>query len=74
MLDVTLEDRTRLNSETQCVLGHPDNPLTWDALREKFDGLVEPVLGPDKCGALFDHRRNFLQPGTIGKISEHLAG
>jgi 2-methylcitrate dehydratase PrpD len=73
-LEVTLEDGTRLNSETQCVLGHPDNPLGWDALREKFDGLVEPVLGPDKCGTLFDHGRNFLQPGTIGKISELLAG
>ena len=71
-LEVTLEDGTRLHGETQCVLGHPDNPLTWDALREKFDGLVEPVLGAAKTQQLFDLGRGFLQPGSIAKISELL--
>jgi 2-methylcitrate dehydratase PrpD len=71
-LEVTLEDGTRLHGETQCVLGHPDNPLTWDALREKFDGLVEPVLGAEQTGELFDLGRNFLQPGSIAKISKLL--
>jgi 2-methylcitrate dehydratase PrpD len=73
-LEVTLEDGERLHGETQCVIGHPDNPLTWDALREKFDGLVEPVLGAEKAARLFDLGRNFLQPGSIAKISELLAG
>ena len=72
-LEVTLEDGERLHGETQCVIGHPDNPLTWDALREKFDGLVEPVLGPEKAAKLFDLGRNFLQPGSIAKISDLLA-
>lgn len=72
-LEVTLDDGKRLYGETQCVLGHPDNPLTWDALREKFDGLVEPVLGAEKAATLFDLGRNFLQPGSIAKISELLA-
>ena len=72
-LEVTLEEGTRLHGETQCVLGHPDNPLTWDALREKFDGLVEPVLGAEKTEKLFDLGRNFLQPGSIAKISDLLA-
>ena len=72
-LEVTLEDGERLHGETQCVMGHPDNPLTWDALREKFDGLVEPVLGAEKTTKLFELGRNFLQPGSIAKISELLA-
>jgi 2-methylcitrate dehydratase PrpD len=72
-IEVTLEDGRRLNGETQCVLGHPDNPLTWDALREKFEGLVVPVLGADKSASLFELGRDFLQPGSIAKISELLA-
>jgi hypothetical protein len=48
--------------------------VAWDALREKFEGLVEPVLGADKCAALFQLGRDFLQPGSVGKISELLAG
>jgi 2-methylcitrate dehydratase PrpD len=73
-LEVTLEDGERLHGETQCVLGHPDNPVSWDVLREKFDGLVEPVLGRDKCAELFDLGRNFLDTGSIAKIGELLAG
>jgi 2-methylcitrate dehydratase PrpD len=72
-LEVTLEDGQRLEGECQCVLGHPDNPVAWDALREKFEGLVEPVLGAEKCATLFQLGRNFLQPGSIGRISDLLA-
>jgi 2-methylcitrate dehydratase PrpD len=73
-VEVTLEDGQRLVGECQCVLGHPENPVSWDALREKFEGLVEPVLGLEKCATLFDLGRNFLHPGSIAKISELLAG
>ena len=72
-LEVTLDSGEVLHGETQCVLGHPDRPMPWDALREKFDGLVEPVLGAQKAAALFDLGRNFLQPGSIAKLSELLA-
>ncbi|MCC6533110.1 MAG: MmgE/PrpD family protein [Burkholderiales bacterium] len=71
-LDVTLTDGTVVHGETQCVLGHPDNPLSWEALQEKFDGLVEPVLGREQSGKLFDLGRNFLRPGSIAKISAML--
>jgi 2-methylcitrate dehydratase PrpD len=73
-LEVTLEDGQRLEGECQCVLGHPDNPVAWDTLREKFEGLVEPVLGREQCAALYQLGRDFLQPGSIGRISELLAG
>ena len=72
-LDVTLEDGERLHGETQCVLGHPDNPVSWETLREKFDGLVEPVLGCDRTAQLFELGRGFMQPGTIANIGELLA-
>ena len=72
-VDVTLEDGERLKGECQCVLGHPDNPVAWDVLREKFEGLVEPVLGRQQCATLFQLGRNFLEPGSIGKISDLLA-
>jgi 2-methylcitrate dehydratase PrpD len=71
-LDVTLDDGTVLHGETQCVLGHPDNPLSWEALGEKFDGLVVPVLGTEKTATLFELGRNFLQPGSIAKLSKLL--
>jgi 2-methylcitrate dehydratase PrpD len=72
-IEATLDDGSHLHGETQCVLGHPDNPLTWEAMREKFDGLVEPVLGAEKTATLFGLGRNFLQPGSIAKIGELLA-
>ena len=72
-LDVTLEGGERVHAQTDIVMGHPDNPMSWDALREKFEGLVEPVLGTDKGAKLFELGRNFLDPGSIGKISDLLA-
>jgi hypothetical protein len=72
-LEVTLDNGERVHGETQCVLGHPDNPVSWDGLREKFDGLVEPVLGAEKAAKLFDLGRNFLKGGSIGQIGALLA-
>ena len=42
-------------------------------LREKFEGLAEPILGKEKCATLYELGRNFLQPGSIEKISAVLA-
>jgi len=72
-LDVTLEGGERVQARTDMVMGHPDNPMTWDALREKFEGLVEPVLGAQRTATLFHLGRNFLEPGSIGKLSDLLA-
>ena len=72
-VDVTLEDGERLLGETKCVMGHPDNPVSWDGLRDKFEGLVEPVLGAEKTKTLYELGRNFLRPGSIAKLSDLLA-
>ena len=73
-LDVYLADGEQLHADTDIVIGHPDNPMSWDDLRVKFDGLAEPVIGTDKAQTLFDTARNFEQPGSIARISALLAG
>jgi len=73
-MDVYLEDGTVLHGETAIIRGHPDNPASWDELHDKFVGLVEPVLGRVKAEALFDAGRTFGAPGSMGRLSELLAG
>ena len=73
-LDVYLADGEHLHADTDIVIGHPDNPMSWDDLRIKFDGLVEPIIGAQKAKTLFRTARDFEQPGTIGKISALLTG
>jgi 2-methylcitrate dehydratase PrpD len=72
-LDVYLADGEHLHADTDIVIGHPDNPMSWDDLRVKFEGLVTPVIGAQKTNALFDTARHFEQPGSIRKISALLA-
>ncbi len=73
-LDVYLTDGEHLHADTDIVIGHPDNPMSWDDLRLKFDGLVEPIIGASKAKPLFETARSFEQPGSIRKISQLLAG
>ena len=71
-LDVTLADGEQLHADTDIVIGHPDNPMSWDDLRVKFDGLVVPVIGANKAATLFETAQTFA-PGAIQKISALLA-
>ena len=73
-LDVYLTDGEHLHADTDIVIGHPDNPMSWDDLRVKFEGLAVPVIGADKAKTLFDTARSFEQPGSLPKISALLAG
>ena len=73
-LDVYLANGEHLHADTDIVIGHPDNPMSWDDLRVKFEGLVEPVIGAAKAKTLFDTARHFEQPGSIARISALLAG
>ncbi|MGE5525390.1 MAG: MmgE/PrpD family protein [Rhodospirillaceae bacterium] len=73
-LDVYLEDGTHLHADTDIVRGHPDNPLSWDEIRGKFLGLVEPKLGKPRTEALFDAARAFGAPGSMARLSTLLEG
>ena len=72
-LDVYLEDGTHLHGDTDIVRGHPDNPLSWDEIHAKFQGLVEPKLGKN-TEALFEAARNFGAAGSMAKLSALLEG
>ena len=73
-MDVYLEDGERLHAETAIVRGHPDNPLSWDDLHAKFQGLVRPVLGLNKTEELFEAARGFGPAGSMHKLSALLEG
>ncbi len=73
-LDVLLEGGERLHADTEIVIGHPDNPMSWDDLRAKFEGLVEPILGAQKTAELFETARRFDQSGSLATITALLAG
>ncbi len=75
-MEVFLEDGTKLHAETAIMRGHPDNPLSWEDLRAKFDGLVVPVVGKDKSAQLWDAARavGSGKPGSLSRLSELLAG
>jgi len=58
-MEITFADGDTLASETPMALGNPDNPMSWDDMRVKFDALVAPVLGEGDSCALFDVLRHF---------------
>jgi 2-methylcitrate dehydratase PrpD len=73
-LDVVLADGTVLHADTAVVIGHPRNPIGWDDLREKFDGLVGPVLARQRAGKVFALGQEFgREPGALARLSSLLA-
>lgn len=48
-------------------LGNPENPMSWDDLREKFLVLATPVTG-SASSELFDALRSFDQPGQFARV------
>jgi 2-methylcitrate dehydratase PrpD len=67
-LAVTVEGGEVLRSDTAIVLGHAQNPMSAGDFRDKFQGLVEPVLGAQKCTQLYDALNEFERPGSLRKI------
>ena len=72
-LDVYLADGERLHADTEIVRGHYQNPMSWDDLKGKFEGLVEPVLGAGKTAELYETARNFGEPGSLARLTGLLA-
>ncbi|MGQ0751956.1 MAG: MmgE/PrpD family protein [Betaproteobacteria bacterium] len=67
-MDIDLEGGERLHAGVERCLGHPDNPLSWDDLRIKFEGLVEPILGSQRTAALYQAGRHFDEPGRLREV------
>ena len=51
-LEIEFENGHTMASDVPVAKGHPGNPMTWDDMRDKFNGLVEPRLGT-QTAALF---------------------
>lgn len=58
-IEIKFVDGSSIDSDTPMALGNPDNPMSWDDMRVKFDALVEPVLGKDDSAELFGVLRGF---------------
>lgn len=67
VLDIELADGRILSATVERSRGNPETPLTWDDLGEKFEGLVEPVLGAD-TGALYAALRGIDAPGGLARV------
>lgn len=50
---IDLSDGQQMEASVDIVLGHPDQPLSWQQIQDKFTGLVTPVLGQGRSDELF---------------------
>jgi 2-methylcitrate dehydratase PrpD len=71
MMDIVLEDGETLNAVVAVSRGNPENPLSWDDLKDKFNGLVGPVIGA-RAPHLYDALRMIEEPGSLIRIFEML--
>lgn len=69
MMEIDLEEGPTLTATVERSRGNPENPLSWDDLKVKFDGLVAPILG-DASEALYATLRGFDTPGALTKTLE----
>jgi 2-methylcitrate dehydratase PrpD len=54
VVEVLLNDGTRLREENDTVRGTPENPMTREEIVEKARDLVTPVLGAQTCSRLIE--------------------
>lgn len=66
-VDVTLADGSRLSAETALALGNPGNPLSWDDIERKFNGLAEPILG-SQTEEVFGCLRSFSDAHHLNSV------
>ncbi len=66
-LEVTLAGGEVRYTDQDVVLGHPDNPMTWADMAQKFMGLAEPVLGAD-AQPLLQALRDIDKPGQLAEV------
>lgn len=71
---VTLEGGETVRGDVDIVLGHAQNPMSAADFKDKFQGLVDPVLGAQKSAQLYGWLNEFEQPGTMRRIVALLEG
>jgi hypothetical protein len=69
-VDLLLTDGTRLRARHDSGIAASDTADQGRRLEEKFAGLVEPVLGAQRCRALISRISSF---NTLGNLRELMA-
>lgn len=67
-VEVILADGNVLRATTKILKGHPDNPLSWEELRQKFEAMVGPLHKAGEVEALFDAARRIDEPEALGEV------
>mgnify|MGYP003334226666 FL=1 len=66
-------DRGPLLSEIAVAKGHPGNPMGWEDMLSKFDGLCAPTLG-NRVREAFDLVRRFGDGAAMSDLRAVLVG
>jgi 2-methylcitrate dehydratase PrpD len=64
---------TRFSVKIEYPKGDPENPLSWDELIAKFQGLTEPVFQNDRTYQIIDRVRVLEKMGDISALASLLA-
>ena len=54
VVEITLNDGTRLREENDTVRGSPENPMSREEIVAKARDLITPVFGAEKCNRLIE--------------------
>jgi 2-methylcitrate dehydratase PrpD len=57
-LGIELASGEKIRADVPVAKGHPGNPMSWDDMHDKFDGLVESRLG-SRTATLLEDLRGF---------------
>jgi 2-methylcitrate dehydratase PrpD len=68
IVEVTLNDGTKLTERVEAVRGTPENPMTREEVVAKARDLIAPVLGDEKCTKLIDRMLNFENVKDIREL------
>lgn len=68
IVEITLNDGTKLSERVDAVRGTPENPMTREEVADKARDLVTPVLGDIKCARLIEKVLALESVRTIGEL------
>lgn len=69
---VELTDGTSITSEVDNPSGGPGNPIPYEAVEEKYETLVTPILGPETATELKQRVLNLEAENNIARIGRLL--
>jgi hypothetical protein len=71
---IRLRDGRALHSPPRGASGHPDRPLSAQALHEKFLGCASPVIGRDEAEAVAEQIAHLEDIPDVRALTARLVG